>query len=260
MTSAAQQWSDDLAAWAIPDAILAQAPEDPWVLPPAMFTVVADELTTPSHARSREALPAGGTVLDVGCGGGRASVPLVPPAARLIGVDESAVMLERFAYAAQARGAVHTEVVGRWPDVAAAVPVADVVVCHHVAYNVPDLAPFLQALGSRASRRVVVELPWTHPLSHLAPYWRRFWDLERPDGPTAQDCLAVAQEAGIDARLDVWDDVAFETRTTLTPEEHARVVRVRLCLPEEREPEVAAMLSDAGPAGTRRSATLWWDG
>ena len=258
MTTAAQRWAHDLAAWAIPPEILAQAPEDPWVLPPAMFTVAPEEFTTPSHDRSREALPSGGSVLDVGCGGGRASVPLAPPAARLVGFDESPSMLDRFAAAAHDRGAEHRELLGRWPDDAAAAPVCDVVTCHHVVYNVPDLAPFLLALGEHARRRVVVELPWTHPLTHLAPYWRRFWDLERPDGPVAEDCLAVAREAGIDAHLDVWDDVAFETRTTMTPAEHARVLRVRLCLPEDREPEVAEMLASQPPR-QRRTATLWWD-
>ena len=167
-------------------------------------------------------------------------------------------MLARFAAAAQARGARHEELLGRWPDAAAVAPVTDVVVCHHVVYNVPDLAPFLRALGAHAARRVVVELPWTHPLSHLAPFWRRFWDLERPSGPDADDCLAVARAAGLDAHLDGWDDVAFETRTTLTPEQHARVLRVRLCLPEDREPEVVAMLADQPPR-PRRTATLWWD-
>jgi hypothetical protein len=167
-------------------------------------------------------------------------------------------MLERFAAAADDRGVAHRELLGRWPDDAGAAPIADVVVCHHVAYNVPDLAPFLQALGAHASRRVVLELPWTHPLSHLGPYWRAFWDLDRPAGPTAQDCLEVAREAGLPAHLDVWDDIAFETRTTLTPEQHAQVLRVRLCLPEEREPEVADMLA-AQPPRQRRTATLWWD-
>jgi SAM-dependent methyltransferase len=256
MTTAAQRWADDLAAWAIPPEILEQAPEDPWVLPPEMFTVVGDELASPSHERSLEALPDGGSVLDVGCGGGRASLPLAPPAGLVVGVDERAPMLELFAAAASQRGVEHREIVGRWPHDAESAPAADVVVCHHVVYNVADLAPFLVALGAHATRRVVVELPWSHPLAHLAPYWRRFWNLDRPAGPRADDCLAVAREAGIDAHLDEWDDVAHGTR--LSPAQQAHVLRVRLCLPVDREPEVAAMLAGQ-PARQRRSATLWWD-
>ena len=48
---------------------------------------------------------------------------------------------------------------------------------------------------------------------------------------------------------------AFE----LTPEEHARFTRIRLCLPESREPEVAAALAAAPDPGPRRTATVWWD-
>jgi hypothetical protein len=105
----------------------------------------------------------------------------------------------------------------------------------------------------------VLELPVTHPLSHMAPYWQMFWNLERPTGPTAEDCLAVAREAGIDAQLDIWTDETYSARASLTPEQQARFLRIRLCLPEDREPEVAAALAAAGPAPARRTATLWWD-
>jgi len=257
--SAAQRWHDDLAAWAIPPEILAAAPESPWIHPVEMFTVsdaVPDSL---SHQRARAAVPAGGSVLDVGCGGGRAAVALVPPAAYVVGVDEQQPMLDRFADAVARAGADVATVLGQWPDVADQTSIADVVVCHHVAYNVADLAPFLLALGGHARHRVVLELPVTHPLTHMAPYWRTFWGLERPSGPTAQDCLAVAREAGIDAQLEMWTDTTYSARAALTGEQQARFLRIRLCLPPEREPEVAAALVAAGPSEPRRTATLWWD-
>ena len=47
------------------------------------------ECETPSHRVAHEALPSGGTLLDVGCGGGAASLPLAPPAALLVGLDQS---------------------------------------------------------------------------------------------------------------------------------------------------------------------------
>ena len=95
----------------------------------------------------------------MGAGGGAASLPLAPPAALLVAVDESQAMLNSFAEAATRRRARHELIAGRWPDVAATAPVADVVVCHHVAYNVPDLAPFLRALTDHARYRVVLEPP-----------------------------------------------------------------------------------------------------
>jgi len=184
---------------------------------------------------------------------------LVPRAGRVTGVDSSPRMLEKYAAAAQSRGVAHAEVLGTWPDAVDAAPEADVVVCHHVVYNVPDLPPFLHALTSRARRRVVLELPVTHPLTHMNPLWERFWGLSRPTRPTAEDALAVALEAGIAATLDVWDDEPFEQRTSLSAQQRAHYLRVRLCLPAEREPEVVQALADAGPPAARRTATLWWD-
>jgi SAM-dependent methyltransferase len=259
MVSAAERWRDDLAAWAIPPEILAAAPESPWIHPVEMFTVTDEVPDSPSHRRAREALPAGGTVLDVGCGGGRAALALVPPAARVVGVDQQEAMLERFAEAARARGVDHATVLGDWPEAAPRTPTADVVVCHHVAYNVADLVPFVRALARHATRRVVLELPTTHPLSHMAPLWREFWDLARPTGPTAEDCLAVVREAGIDASMQTWVDETFSARARLTPEQQAHFMRIRLCLPADREPDVAGFLERAGEPPARESATIWWD-
>lgn len=257
--TAAEAWRQALASWAIPQEILDSAPEDPWIHPVEMFTVEGEVPDSPSHARAREALPEGGSVLDVGCGGGRASIALLPRAGRVTGVDSSARMLERYAAAAGACGVAHAEILGTWPDAAQQAPQADLVVCHHVVYNVPDLPRFLHALTSRARRRVVLELPLTHPLTHMNPLWERFWGLQRPSRPTAEDCLAVAREAGIEATLDVWDDEPFEQRTSLSPEQRAHYLRVRLCLRAEREPEVVAAVAEAGPPAPRRTATLWWD-
>jgi SAM-dependent methyltransferase len=259
MSTAADRWREDLASWAIPDEILAQAPESPWIHPVQMFTVDADVPDSPSHSRAREALPVGGVVVDVGSGGGRASMALVPPAGRVVGVDEQVRMLERYAEAAAARGVEHEEHLGVWPEVAASVPVGDVVACHHVVYNVADLVPFAVALTAHARHRVVLELPTTHPLTHLAPYWRQFWDLERPSGPTADDCRDVLVEAGIAASLDEWVDDVWSARSRLDDDEQARFLRIRLCLPEERQPEVTAALLTAADPGPRRTATIWWD-
>ena len=70
MTDAAERWQAELAGWAIPDEILAQAPESPWGFPPELFAAPPDPIDTPSRDRALEALPPGGSVLDVGCGGG----------------------------------------------------------------------------------------------------------------------------------------------------------------------------------------------
>lgn len=261
-TSAARRWAEDLAAWAIPQQILDQAPQSPWILPVELFAVdpvdPVDPVDTPSRRRALEALPEGGTVLDLGCGGGRAAFALVPPAERVIGVDRAQEMLDAFETAARARGVGHHGVLGDWPDVEARTPAADVVLAHHVAYNVPDLAAFAVAATRHARRRVVLELPDRHPLTSMAPLWRHFWGLDRPERPTADDALDVLREAGLDASLEAWQDEATR-RPDLPLAQRVAFTRIRLCLPAERDPEVAAVLDELGPPQPRRTATIWWD-
>ncbi|MEI8056446.1 MAG: class I SAM-dependent methyltransferase [Actinomycetes bacterium] len=259
MTTAAEHWRLALADWAIPPEILSMAPESPWIHPVEMFTVSGDIPDSPSHQRAREALPEGGSVLDVGCGGGRASMAVAPPAGLVIGVDHQPAMLDKFEHAARERGVASQTVPGDWPEAAPRSPVADVVVCHHVAYNVPDLTPFLLALDEHARNRVVLELPTLHPLTHMSPFWDEFWGLTRPTSPTADDCLAVAREAGFDAHIQIWEDQELSMRAQLPVEQQARFLRIRLCLPEDREPELVAAVLAAGEPPIRYTATLWWD-
>ena len=134
--STARRWAELLDGWIIPDEILFQAPEDPWAMTPAAMAppLVPDD--TPSRRLAMESLPAGGSVLDVGCGAGAASLALVPPAGSIVGVDASTTMLDAFAAGCRARGVAYQAVLGEWPVAASLVGVAHVVVCHHVAYNV----------------------------------------------------------------------------------------------------------------------------
>ena len=260
MKTAAARWAEELAAWAIPPEILDAAPESPWGFPPALFQAPDPEAVpdTPSRRRALEALPEAGTVLDVGSGGGAASLALVPPAARIVAVDESAEMLATLAAAAEGRGVDHAEHAGRWPDIAAAVPVADVVVCHHVFYNVAGLAEFALALTAHARHRVVAELTATHPLTAQGPLWRHFHGIDRPEGPTAELAAAVLDEAGLRVAAEPYPAAPRSERDRA---ELVAFVRRRLCLPPERDPEVDALLpSDQTHLLPRKVVTLWWEG
>jgi 2-polyprenyl-3-methyl-5-hydroxy-6-metoxy-1,4-benzoquinol methylase len=260
---AADRWARDLAAWRIPDEILATAPQSPWIHPVELFRAPDQPVPdSPSHARARERLDAGGSVLDVGSGGGRATFAIAPPAALVTAVDHQQGMLDTFAEAARERGLQHSEILGDWPDVADRTPTADVVVCHHVVYNVADLAPFVTALDAHARRRVVLELPRRHPLAPMAPLWRHFWNLERPDGPTASDALRVIREAGLDAHLQEWDDdPATRALPALPMAQQVEFMRIRLCLTPDRDAELADVMDvmTATPPAPRQPATIWWD-
>ena len=195
-------------------------------------------------------------MLDVGCGGGAGSLPLAPPAGHLVGLDSQSDMLAAFAERADARGVTHEEIEGAWPDAADRAPLVDVVVCHNVLYNVPNLVPFAQALDAHARHRVVVELSDGHPLTWMNPYWELLHGLERPVRPTADDAQAVLIEAGFDAELVRW----WRPHRWDREDEEAVVgfVRRRLCLPEDRADAVREAVRAHPPPLERPVATLWW--
>lgn len=259
MPEAADRWRAALAAWAIPHEILAGAPESPWGFPPALFApAIGDPPDTPSRRRALDNLPDGGSVLDVGAGAGAASLALTPPARRIVAVDESSGMLDAFAGNAERAGVDHGAVLGRWPDVASSVEDADVVVCHHVVYNVADLDRFARLLTDHARRRVVVELTARHPQSALNPLWKHFWDLSRPDGPTADDAVAVLNELAITPTVDRWQRpprTGAGTRADIVA-----FARRRLCLPADRDAEIDALLGAEPVLSFRDLVTLSWDG
>jgi SAM-dependent methyltransferase len=213
-----------------------------------------------SRRRAAEAIPEGGSVLDVGVGGGRASLSLVPPAALVVGVDSDADLLATFAEGASRLGVAYEAVAGKWPHVADQVAPQDVVVCHHVVYNVADLVPFAQALTDHARFRVVVELTVQHPAANLNEAWRVLHGIERPSRPTAGDAIAVLGEMGLKVTAEA-------TERDLTAAGHdrdrAQVVafaRRRLCVGPERDAEIDVLLGPDSESPSRHVVTVWWPG
>jgi len=271
MGDAAQRWREQLEAWAIPDEYLRAVPDSPWQHPTEVFAKRADSYVAKpvgvSWERAIAALEPRGVVLDVGAGAGAASLPLARATTELIAVDQSRTMLDALSVRAASLNLPTRLVQGTWPADSSTVDKADVVVCHHVFYNVADLAPFAQALTDHARRRVVVELPPAHPMRALNPLWLRLHGLRRPDGPTADDAVAVLTELGLDVHRERWP------RPPRTPYgsfvDMVASTRRRLCLPAERDSELVDALLELGvdpghPVdladrdGTEL-VTLWWD-
>jgi SAM-dependent methyltransferase len=265
------RWRDKLASWAIPDHITAAVSDSPWVLPRQVFARRADrvlgEPAGPSYERAWAALVPPGSVLDIGSGAGAASLPLLGQCTTLTAVDADAGMLDLLGERAAAAGHEARLIVGNWPEVAALAGVADVVTCHHVTYNVPAIAPFLTALTSAARRIVVLEMTATHPLTSLNELWLRFHGLRRPEGPTADDLLAILGLLGINARHERWGRPGGADYASF--DELVDVTRRRLCLPPARAGEVSQALLEAGAdskhpldLGTsgREVVTIWWEG
>jgi SAM-dependent methyltransferase len=265
------RWRSDLAAWAIPEHLTAAVAQSPWVLPRNVFARRADRLAAapsgPSFERAWAALDPPGSVLDIGAGAGAASLPLLPRCTELTAVDPEPEMLELLSRRATAVGTTARLITGTWPTVAAEAGKGDVVTCHHVAYNVAEIGPFLAALTGAARRVVVLELTAVHPLVSLNSLWLRFHGLIRPSGPSADDLLAILAAMGVGAESERWlrpGGPDYENFAELTD-----VTRRRLCLPPERADEVRQALVESGMdpdqpldlgSSGRDVITIWWAG
>jgi hypothetical protein len=102
---------------------------------------------------------------------------------------------------------------------------------------------------------VVVEITAAHPQSLLNPLWEHFHGLVRPTRPTAEDAAAILSDLGLEVGLE-----EFDGPMRWQNHQHDDVVafmRKRLCLPPERDPEVATLLP---PPVARPHVVLWWPG
>ncbi|MEE8600362.1 class I SAM-dependent methyltransferase [Euzebya tangerina] len=189
MTSAAERWTRELAAWEIPPAILQAAPRNPYEFPLAQIASPSgDALASPTGQAVLDVLRPGETLLDVGCGAGR-NTGAFTEQFRVVGIEPRPAL----AQLASERGIdVHG---GRWPEVAETVDDAPVVVSHHVMYDVQAPVPFLQAMHRRATRRVVIEVTDRHPWVSVGPLYQAVHGIDRPTGPSADLLAGVVEEA-----------------------------------------------------------------
>jgi SAM-dependent methyltransferase len=256
----AERWRAAVRSLAVPAELLERAPDQSPPLEPQRFRWRPDEdakqAVRPSRRRALEALPEGGTVLDVGVGGGASSFGLAPKAGLIVGVDPLEGMLEAFTASGQEVGVATRAVLGRWPDVAAEVGVADVAVCHHAVYGVEEVEDFLAALTAHARRRVVIEVSASSPLAQLNPLWKLLHGLDRPDPAVADDLHAVIESMGLAVERE---DVVLPPRAPEVTPDLVAFARRRLYVGPEHDADIEAWLRARQPAD-HLVAALWWPG
>jgi SAM-dependent methyltransferase len=254
------RWRDALFARTVPQSILDRSPEPAPTLEPERFRSRPEEdakqSVRPSRRRALDALPVGGSVLDVGVGGGASSLGLVPKAGLIVGMDELEGMLESFLGSAEAAGVAARAVLGRWPDVADEVKPADVVVCHHAMYRVEEIEDFVSALTARARHRVVVELSVRSPLAGLEPLWRSIHGIERPDWLVADELESVLVAMGIAVERE---DFVVPPRVQEVTPQLVAFARRRLYVGPEHDPGIERFLRSRD-AQDQHVVALWWPG
>lgn len=266
--SAAEAWRRQLEDWAIPEELLAVVEDSPYSWPVELFrrrNESADESApTGTQTIVFDLLGDDGTVLDIGCGTGRASLPFAEAGHAVTGVERSGGMLEGLRAEVAARDVSYEVIEGSWPGVD--VGTFDVVMCANVVYDVQDIVPFIEAMADHASRAVVIEMTERHPWWSMAPYYRTLHDLDRPGGPTVDDlATVVAETTGREPEVERWErpgGMWFESW-----DEIETLFARRLVLPAERRGELRALMEPdlvrdgekiwVG-APVRRMASVWW--
>ncbi|MEX2279166.1 MAG: class I SAM-dependent methyltransferase [Acidimicrobiia bacterium] len=267
--TAADNWRTELAAWEIPEHLLAAVDDSPYRWPVELFRrrniTAAETEAPPTFDIVSRLAGAGGSVLDIGAGTGRASLPLAISGHPVTAVERSAEMASALREEAAAIEGRYEVIEEAWP-VSTEIGAFDVVMAAHVVYDVSAIEPFLAAMAAHARRGVVLEMTETHPWTPLGPYYRALHGIERPAGPSVDDLVAVIREV-----FEVAPEVVRWERPGGTWfeswEEIEEVYRRRLVLPPDRIGELRALL---GPDlavidsrmtlgdTVRRLATVWW--
>lgn len=257
-TRPADRWRELLRRSAVPQDIIDASPEPDATLEPERFRWKPEEdarqPVRPSRRRALEALPQGGTVLDVGVGGGASSLGLVPKPGLIVGVDPLPGMLESFQASAAEAGVASRAVLGPWPEAAGEVEPADVAVCHHAIYRVEELEAFLAAMTAKARSRVVVEVSDRSPLAALDPLWKALYGIERPVWSVADEAEAVLRAMGVAVERE---DMVLPARAPEVTPELVTFCRRRLYAGPERDPEIEAFLRSRQPQEHTVVALFW---
>ena len=176
---------------------------DPWAHRARRFAshVAESGSDDPLLRRLNLLVDADTTVLDVGSGPGRHTIPLARVARSVVAIEPSAAMRDVLAESINAAGLTNVTVINSsWP--AADLPSADVVVCSHVVYPIADIEPFLTALDKATIQSCYVQMRIGQRESWFAPLFADIWGESRVPSPNALDCFNVAHQIGLPANFD----------------------------------------------------------
>lgn len=258
-----KRWSENLAKWAVPDNIPELVNASPWKLNPEKFLPTPERSDTPTIEIVRTLLAAspkgyGRSILDIGCGAGGISIAVAKEVDGIIGIDASREMLNAFDNAYRQRGLDLKKlklIEGKWPEISDQADKASVVVCANVVYNVPDIEEFISALDHNALSAVVIELHEYHPHYVANSVWKHFWNVDRPELPTAQDFVEIVESLGIEVEIASFYRDTEGIRGI--DDEFVESMAQRACIDSTRLAELREFL-ERNPVDRPPYRLIWW--
>lgn len=190
------------------------------------------------------------TVLDIGAGGGRFSVPLARTVRHVIAVEPSEAMRGTLAAAAEEAGVSVDVRDGRWPDPEWAETV-DVSLAAHVFYDIEDIGPFLDAMERHTRRTCVVMAGAQARGASLAPLWEAVHGEPMATLPALREFVALLGARG--RRYEVRTAGRAEAAPPVAREDAYRQGRRLLWLAEgsEKERRMRALMDEWYGRGDR---------
>ena len=242
-------------------------PTDHWRPYAQQFKADPWRTDDPLVNRLKQEVQANQTLLDVGAGGGRLSLPMALNCRHVVAVEPSASMGEVLRQQASDFSITNVSwVQSKWDD--AEVAAADVVICCHVLYVVADIEPFVRKLESHSRQRVLVVLYTSAPQSQIYPLWKQIHGVERIPLPSLPEFQEVLSELQIDAQVEILPAQAargYDTRQQaleqlgqrlyLTPDS-AKMTELESMLPDLLE-EVEGTLMIRGSQPHEPGLVMW---
>jgi 2-polyprenyl-3-methyl-5-hydroxy-6-metoxy-1,4-benzoquinol methylase len=166
------------------------------------------------------------TVIDVGGGAGRLSLPLALRCREVVIVDPSPSMAEAFRGTVEQSGITNARLLqSGWLDTNGIE--GGVALVAHVTYFVPEIVPFIEKLQASIRRRAIVCVRSVPPPNQIAGAFALAHGEELARVPGHNELLAVLNELGIAAELiDVGPASASATAVTAKTREDA--VRIEI--------------------------------
>jgi len=254
-TEAREAWREALEAWALPERLAAAVSPLPSPLHLGERSERVDAeagVESPTVGLVDELLGPGGSVLDIGAGTGRLSIPLAGRGHRVTAVEPDEAIARALEDAALRARVEVTRIIGSWPHVAGNAHMHDVCVSAHLVYRVTAIGPFIEAMHRASRRAVVIEMTPKHPGAGLAKYFRALHGIDRPSRPTVDDFARVVEEVAGIVPERRWSSSGPPWRFA-DLQELLAFYRQRLLVPPARSLEAAALLEP----DVRRLADGW---